>query len=508
MKAVMVMFDSLNRHYLPNYGCGWTHAPNFRRLAQRTVQFETSYVCSMPCIPARRDLHTGRPNFLHRSWGPLEPYDDSVPQLLRNHGVYTHLSTDHDHYFEDGGAFYHNRFNSYHFSRGQEADRWWGLAGEPLRPEKTAGRNASDDEVVRINYRNRAGFAAGEPLPIRGTFDNGLAFIERNHGEDSWFLQIETFDPHEPFISDPEFKKHFEEHYREYAGPEFDWPLYEPVCEPRDQVEHVRYEYAATLAQCDWQLGRVLDKMDEHGLWEDTLLIVCTDHGFCLGERGEWAKYRLPWYEETAHTPFWVWDPRAGRQGEQRRSLVQPSIDIPVTLLDYFGLEPAPDMLGKNLRPVVEDDTPVREAGIFGVFGHQVNVTDGRYVYMRATQDPSVRLYQYTYIPTHMMKPFGVDELAGSNVRLAEPFSFTKGCHLMKIGQADPMQSPEEAGRRINRNYIWSAINDTMLFDLKEDPWQRNPIGDAAVEERMLGLMKQLMEECDAPEEQFRRLKL
>src|SRR5688572_33130810 len=83
MKAIMVMFDSLNRHMLPPYGGDWTHAPNFRRLAERAVTFDEAYVCSMPCMPARRDLHTGRPNFLHRSWGPLEPFDDSVFEMLK-----------------------------------------------------------------------------------------------------------------------------------------------------------------------------------------------------------------------------------------------------------------------------------------------------------------------------------------------------------------------------------------------------------------------------------------
>ncbi len=53
MKAIMVMFDTLNRHMLPPYGCDWTHAPNFQRLNDRTVSFENSYVASMPCMPAR-----------------------------------------------------------------------------------------------------------------------------------------------------------------------------------------------------------------------------------------------------------------------------------------------------------------------------------------------------------------------------------------------------------------------------------------------------------------------
>lgn len=59
MKAIMIMFDSLNQHMLPPYGCEWVHAPNFERLAGRCATFDNSYVGSMPCMPARRDLHTG-----------------------------------------------------------------------------------------------------------------------------------------------------------------------------------------------------------------------------------------------------------------------------------------------------------------------------------------------------------------------------------------------------------------------------------------------------------------
>jgi len=109
MKAIMLMYDSLNRRFLPPYGDQEVHAPNFRRLAERTVTFDNCYVGSMPCMPARRELHTGRYNFLHRSWGPLEPFDLSMPEILRHHGVSTHLISDHQHYWEDGGATYHQR---------------------------------------------------------------------------------------------------------------------------------------------------------------------------------------------------------------------------------------------------------------------------------------------------------------------------------------------------------------------------------------------------------------
>jgi len=98
MRAILVFFDTLNRHFLPPYDNNWVHAPNFKRLAEKTVIFDNHYAGSLPCMPARRELHTGRYNFLHRSWGPIEPFDDSMPEILKNKGVYTHLVSDHYHY--------------------------------------------------------------------------------------------------------------------------------------------------------------------------------------------------------------------------------------------------------------------------------------------------------------------------------------------------------------------------------------------------------------------------
>ena len=107
MRTIFVLFDTLNRlgigPYAPN-----VDTPNFDRFAKRSITFDRHYVASMPCMPARRDLQTGRPGFMHRSWGPLEPFDTSLPTLLRARGVHTHLITDHFHYFEAGGAGYHS----------------------------------------------------------------------------------------------------------------------------------------------------------------------------------------------------------------------------------------------------------------------------------------------------------------------------------------------------------------------------------------------------------------
>ena len=490
MKAIMVMFDSLNRHMLPPYGCDWTQAPTFRRLAERTLTFDRSYVCSMPCMPARRELHTGRPNFLHRSWGPLEPFDDSMPCMLRENGISSHLVSDHQHYWETGGATYHPQYSTWQFFRGQEGDPWIGQVADPP-PVDGYERNASLTGNHRQDRVNRQFMRREEDQPQSKTFRAGTDFIRRNHGEDGWFLQIETFDPHEPFYT----QRHYQDLYRELIGkrsPLFDWPSYREVAESQELIDQCRGHYAALLSMCDARLGDVLDQMDEFGMWEDTMLMVWTDHGFLLGEHDWWAKIQMPWYEEMAHTPFFVWDPRCGKAGERRQCLVQPSLDLGPTLLDFFGLEPTADMQGKALRGVIAEDEPVRRGAIFGHHGAHVNVTDGRYVYMRAPAgEENAPLFDYTLMPTHMREIFSPEEL--QDIELADPFSFTKGCRTMRIE---------------GRNWPGQHKLGTLLFDLESDPRQERPLDDSATEERMIELLKELMRENDAPAEQFTRLGL
>lgn len=480
MKAIMVMFDSLNRHMLPPYGGDWTHAPNFARLAQRAVTYDNAYAGSMPCMPARRELHTGRYNFLHRSWGPLEPFDDSMPELLKQNGVHTHLASDHPHYWEDGGATYHGRYSTWEFFRGQEGDPWKGQVADPPQPEDLKQMRMPS---YRQDWVNRQHMPTEDLHSQTRTFDAGLEFIRTNAAQDNWFVQIETFDPHEPFFSHKRYKDLYP---HDYDGPHFDWPDYKRVIEADDQVQHARYEYAALLSMCDHSLGRVLDAMDEHGLWEDTLLIVNTDHGLLLGEKGWWGKSVQPWYNELVHLPLFVSDPRDGRAGERADALVQ-TIDLAPTLLEYFGVAVPADAQGFPLNSGLS-----REAALFGIHGGHVNVTDGRYVYMRAPhQKSNAPLEEHTLMPTHMKSRFSPAELA--DLRLAEPFSFTKGVRTLLIQ---------------GRTFLNPFHHGTLLFDLSSDPEQLTPIVDDDAELRMATLLVDLLRESDAPPSQYERLGL
>ncbi len=495
MKAIMMMYDSLNRHMLPPYGCDWVQAPNFARLAQRAATFDTCYVGSMPCMPARRELHTGRYNFLHRSWGPLEPFDDSMPQLLSNAGISTHLVSDHYHYWEDGGATYHNRYDTWDAVRGQEGDPWIADLRQSIPIPENLNEKYRGSQWLRQDWVNRFHMVDESGMPQTRTMQGGLEFLRTNAREDNWLLHIETFDPHEPY----QVPERFFERYKEldtWDGPLFDWPPYDRIgADDEAAARHLRFVNAALTSMCDWYLGKLLDLMDELDLWKDTMLIVNTDHGFLLGEHQWWGKCRMPFYSEIARTPLFVWDPRTGIRGRRRDSLVQ-TVDLPATLLEYFGVDLPPDMQGRPLHDTIVNDAPLRQAGLFGVHGGHVNVTDGRYVYMRApAEQRNAPLFEYTHMPCNMRSMFGIDAMR--TMEAAPPFSFTKGAPVMKIDVS-----------RFQNAWMQAHQFGSLLFDTENDPEQQHPIADPALEARMCELLVQQMKANDAPAEQFVRLGL
>jgi arylsulfatase A-like enzyme len=289
MKAIMVMFDSLNRRMLSPYGCDWVFTPNFQRLADRGVTFDCSYVGSMPCMPARRELHTGRTNFLHRSWGPLEPFDDSMPEMLRENGIHSQLISDHYHYWEEGGCNYHTHYSGWEIVRGQEGDPW---KGDLSRKDLPQTRNSQHlpQRMLRQDLVNRSYMEREEDMTQPRTFALGEEFLRANAQEENWFLHLETFDPHEPYFS----SKRFQDLYPHCMDEHWDWPPYRRVNETPEAIQHMRCQSAALHSMCDHYLGRVLDLMDELNLWEDTMLIVNTDHGFMLGEHDWGARSSCP----------------------------------------------------------------------------------------------------------------------------------------------------------------------------------------------------------------------
>ena len=502
MKTIFLMFDSLNRRALECYG-GSAVTPNFSRLARRGVTFENHYVGSLPCMPARRDIQTGRLNFMHRSWGPLEPFDICFPDIMKRTGIHSHLITDHYHYFEDGGMNYQNRYATWELERGQEWDPWKALVDVPdarfrkaYHPLQYAPPRAPGGRAQGMV--NREFISAEEEYSMPRCFARAIDFLDVNRSADGWFLQLECFDPHEPFAAPDRFRSHYATGYN---GPTLDWPLYKRVEESALEIDEIRANYMALVSMCDTYLGKLLDYMDSNAMWDDTAIIVTTDHGFMLGEHDWWAKSRMPFYNEIANIPLIVVHPRhADLAGQRRRSLTQ-NIDLMPTLLGWYGQEVPETVCGHPLDPVLERDEPSRSIALYGQFGAALNVSDGRYTYFRypeGTYDlDSQDIFEYTLMPTHQQDFFSESEFDGAE--LVRGFGFMRGFPVMKI----PARKVVARGQGRN-------IEDTVtvLYDLENDPRQENPIRNDAVTSRLEADMCRVMERHEAPEEAYTRLGL
>lgn len=493
MKTIVILMDSLNRHYLNAYTDTFVQTPNIDRLAARGVCFDNHYSASLPCMPARRDMMNGRYNFLETPWGPLEPYDDCLPALLRGRrapgaravgepGTYTHLITDHYHYWEWWGQGYHNFFDTWEFLRGQEGDNEIPRVREPEVPEcRGKGKMRRQDWINRSLMDSER----DEDYPTVRCFQRAVDFLDHNHDADDWFLHLEVFDPHEPFMCPKTYRDLYNDTWD--SRYHYDWPDYaalDPELDDPAAVEHIRKSYAGTLTMADAWLGKLLDAMDTYDMWKDTAVILTTDHGHLLGEHGYWAKNYMFDYNELTHIPFLVAAP--GAPAGARRAALTSQIDLMPTVLDLYGRTPSAHVQGKSLAPLLAADGAHHDSVLYGYFAKDVNWTDGRYTYCRQPRAGSVTQH-HTAMATH-----GIFD---------------------RWNKAETGRFLERVPYPVYRTPIPSlhhhdAPDFNPIHDLEADPHQERPIHDAALEAELAGKLKATLERYDAPPCQYERLGL
>ena len=494
MKTVFVILDSLNRSAMEPYGSEFVQTPNFSRFQKKAITFDNHYVGSLPCMPARRDMHTGRSHFLHRSWGPLEPFDDSFPEIMKKQGIYTHLITDHHHYFADGGATYHQRYSSWELVRGQAIDRWKAVVNPDSESLKSRFHQMQHH---RTNYMiNRELMLEEKDYCSPQLFNLADEFLQVNQKSDNWLLQLECFDPHEPFHAPERFRQKYETSYK---GPILDWPIYDRVKETPEEIAELRANYAALVTMTDEYFGRLLDIFDDKEMWSDTALILTTDHGFLLGEHDWWAKNRMPVYDEIAHIPLMIYHPDFQSEGGTRRKDLTQNIDLMPTFLDMANISVPPDVTGKSLLPVIKGQGNNRKSVIFGYFGAAVNICDGRYSYFRYPTLPNAEaLNEYTLMPTRMTERFSINDLIGAT--LVDSFSFTKGAPLLKL-----RPKINEEGEPVEVQGMGFEDWQSALYDQASDPKQVEPIINSDIEESLCQQIIENMMRLDAPVEAYKR---
>lgn len=484
--------DTLRKDFLKTYNeNSFVSTPNLDQFAQDSVIFDNHFIGSTPCMPARRDIMTGRLNFLERSWGPIEPFDITFPQLLKDNNIFTHLTTDHTHYFRLGGEGYINQFTTWDFQRGQEGDPWVSQIKDPeWMPEQYCGKLRKQYQANRMKwYENE------EEYPTPRTFRSACEWLENNKNEDDFFIQVEVFDPHEPFDVPTKYMNMYDSTYQ---GPYFETPNYGAVDVSERQVEYIRNRYAALMTMTDEHFGRLIKKLKDLEMYDDTLIIVTSDHGYFLGEKGLFGKNYMHNYNEIAAIPMMMKTPKNFKTQNNRVKNVTQNIDIMPTVLELFKIKIPSCVSGKSLLPLLNGQDNGKKYALYGAHGITINITDGCYTYFKSPNEENSPLFEYAAIPTTIRHYLGENN----------PLEIEVGRFLKRTSYPVFKVPISKAAILDGLGDMSSYTKDDLLFDIVNDPKQENPILNAEIEAKMKQALIAELKAFDAPAEQLIRLEL
>ncbi len=510
MNCIVILCDTLRRDHCGPYHHGlplsqvtgpeqaeWTvPTPNMDRLAARGVVFDHAWCGSTPCMPARRDIYTGRYEFLERGWGPLEDEDLDLPRQVSgppNQSLakvqaegfsISYLVTDHFHLWEQGSGNYHMGYSGFEFIRGHEADAWKTNPVTFPNPDPPFHKTERHFRNVHLTHHDEKDTFSAQ------VFTKAADWLEHNHTYEGFYLHVDCFDPHEPWDAPEKLVKRFDP--RGYNIPH--WRSMAPYDHWRnhmsfDELRHYQARYAAHVMLVDKWLGKLLDKMDELNLWRNTMVIFTSDHGTYNGDHGRLGKLQTHEHDAVGHIPFIVAHPDA-KAGTRRSQLVQ-LVDIYPTVLSALNKPCPPGRHGIDLHPVLLDpNTSIRSYAIAGQFGKSVTLTDGRWILHQSPCQDNQPLYWYG----HHMARFLPYELGPYE---SEPSDESLTVHSYRPGR-----------RQVHHCVSWET--ETWLSDKENDPNELINLSRShpdKVAELQLRL-KNTLKELGAPEEQLLRLGL
>lgn len=333
-----------------------------RFMEQRATSLSNCYTGSFPTIPHRTDVASGLLGWPHYGWQAIDlSGPNHVGKMLENHGYFTQLICDCPHLFKarfDGG------FEGAYHNRGQEGDKALLHMNDPIKKvmsdEKTrphpSFRGASLPNVHR--WTNRYMRLESETFAHR-TSAIAVKWLEENYAAGPFFLWVDFFDPHEPW-DPPEYM--VKKYDPDYSGMPMIHPNYGLSSDyAGDELHNLWAHYAAEAELVDRKIGRIIEKIDDLALWDDSIVVVTTDHGMSLGEHGRTGKSNIserdnrfwPIYPEIGHIPFLI----AGSgvpKGNTLDMFFQPSDILPtVSCLAGADVEPAQNFDGSSAAEVI-----------------------------------------------------------------------------------------------------------------------------------------------------------
>ena len=454
MNVLFIASDDLNC-CLSCYGHPIVKTPNIDRIAARGTVFQKSY-CQFPlCSPSRTSLMTGqRPDVtqvfdLQKHFRTVLPDVVTLPQMFKRHGYVAARV----------GKIYHYGVPGDIGTNGLDDPASWDSVFNPIGRDKA-------EEGKLTNYTPTRGlgsslaFLAAEGEDTEQT--DGIGATEaikllEQHKSRPFFIACGFYRPHCPYIAPkkyfdriplekieiPKFPANLPELVPEGAlGSTKPWPWF-GVSE-QQLKESVRAYYAA-IEFMDAQVGRLLDALERLGLAENTIVVFWGDNGYHLGELGLLMKQST--FENSARIPLLIAAPGQKAPGQASPRPVE-LLDIYPTLAELAGLKPPPGLMGKSLKPLLDNPTAPWDKPAFtqvwrGTYaGYSVRTE--RYRYMQWDEGKKgEQLYDYQTDPGELhnlaAEPAHADLMAQMRAlakqNWAKPFHPTPGANAGKKGK-------------------------------------------------------------------------
>jgi len=333
--------------------------PNLDRLAATGIRFE-NYFCTSPvCSPARASLMTGRIPSQHgiHDWlrgGNMDTKNDRAIEFLRGMTAYTDILAKHGYVCGLSGKWH---------------------MGDSIRPQKGFTHWFAHQVGGGPYYGApmiRDGKPYNEPRYVTDVMtDDALEFIERQKGQERpFYLSVHYTAPHSPWV-----KSHPEDIVASYNDcpfnscpnvPSHPWQIATAPRGMGEQRREILKGYFAAVTAMDTNIGRILDKLEQMGIREDTFIFFVSDNGMNMGHHGIYGKgngtFPLNMYEESVKVPAIMSHPARMPQGKIEIGM-HSHYDFMPTLLDYLGFEnPGAEKLpGRSFAPLLRGSPRTNE---------------------------------------------------------------------------------------------------------------------------------------------------
>lgn len=338
------------------------HTPNIDALVNEGVAFTHAYCQSPICTPSRASFMTGMyPSRVHNTRNGNDTFPSHPPLISK-------LIADSGYDCGMVGKFHLQSSGHRTEPRLDDGYSFWRFSHAP-RDDWSQGhdyaewvRERGGDLDTLSNHEDRV---PPEFHQTTWATERSLEFITKQRSE-PWLLNVNIYDPHPPFIPPKVYSDRFRAD--DMPGPYFrESDLLQQAKfkdidfqgEVRDPAGHDAYamqaRYYAMIAQIDDQFARILQKLEETGQRENTVIIFTSDHGEALGDHGlMWKGCRF--YEGLVRVPLVISWPGKFVAGHQAHGLVE-LLDLSATVVELAGLEQPEYMQGQSLVPVLRGET-------------------------------------------------------------------------------------------------------------------------------------------------------